>query len=325
MSANTMQLATFSYLLSKVQDRNFRDTRTDLPDVLSEYTREGDTSNSDYRDSTTVGLGQWGVTSEFGQFNKDAFEPGTERVSTWVKLTQGIVVSEELLMDMEKNDRVYQDKVKMLKNVNKEFKDTWQWTKEVICSQFISQMTVTTKGTTWPGSGRDGLALASAAHTSIKNPPVTVTNLQTASTLNQLAIEEAITMLENQVDDAGRPQGPVTRVGLLHGRWWDWRVAEILGTERQLDTANWNINPLVNKASKKRCEIVPILIPYLSSTSTKWAVIDLKYHQLTRFQALDATFSRERDISTGAVIFKATGRFGIDHLSWRGYNANLGL
>lgn len=320
MSIGPNQLAQFSYLLSKVQEQNFYDTKTDLPSAIDEYTREGDTSRgSDYRSATTVGLGQFQYTAEFGQFHKDSYEPGEERVSTWVKYTNGVVVSQELLMDMAKNKRVYEDKTEMLKDVNKQFKDTWQWTKEVIGTLFQTSGTSTTATTAWPGAGRDGLALFSASHTSIKSPVVTCSNAQSAQVLSQLAIQEAITMLRNIVDDAGRPQGFVSEVLVVVGPYWQWRIAEILGTDKQVDTANNNINSLTGggKASY-RTKVDYIVNPYLSNTDTSFMVLDKKYHKLMRFEALEPMFEKEKDIATGAMIFKSTARFGIDHLSFRG-------
>ena len=326
MSIGPNQLQQFSYLLSKVQEKNFYDTRTDLPDVCGEYTKEGDTSRgSDYRSATTVGLGQYQYTAEFGQFHKDAYEPGQERVSTWVKYTNGVIVSQELLMDMAKNKRVYEDKVQLFQNINKDFKDTWQWTKESICALFQQSGTSTTATNSWPGAGRDGLALFSASHTSIKSPVVTITNLQGAQPFSQLAVEEAVTMLQNMVDDAGRPQGPVTDVLFVVGRWWEWRAQEIFGTDKQVDTFNNNINPLVDQSkspTKRRYSY--IVNPYLSNTDTSWLAIDKKYHGLTRFEALEPMFEKEKDIATGATIFKSTTRFGIDHLTFRGVIRSAG-
>lgn len=323
MSIGPNQLVQFSYILSRVQEKNFYDTRTDLPDVCGTFTKEGDTSRgADYRSATTVGLGQWGFTAEFGQFHKDAYEPGQERVSTWVKYTNGVVVSQELLLYMARNKRVYEDKVKMFTDINKQFKDTWQWTKEAICTLFQTNGTSTTATNSWPGAGRDLLALFSASHTSIKSPVVTIANIQGVQPFSQMACQEAETMLENMVDDAGRPQGPVTDVLYIIGRWWKWRAKEIFGTEGQVDTANNNVNALT--ADAKGATNVPkvrrrwIVNPYLSNTDTSWMVLDMSHHGLTQFVALEPLFEKERDISTGAMIFKCTTLFGIDFLTFRG-------
>lgn len=314
------QLAQFVNILTKVQDRNFYDTKTELPNAYEAYTKKGDTSRGqDYRSMTSVGLGQWQFTSEFGQFHKDAYAEGQTRVSTWVKFTNGISVSEELLIYMATNTRVYEDKVKMFSDVNQQFMDTWHWTKEAILAQFQTLGTSSTVTNTWPGVGRDGLVLFSASHTSIKVPTVTCSNVQGAQVLSQLALQEAITMLRNIVDDSGRPQGFVSKVIVVVGPYWQWRIAEILGTEKQVDTPNNNINSLTGGGKAAyRTKVDYIINPYLANSDTSWIVLDESFHQLMRFEAMEPMFAKEKDIATGATIFKSTSLFGMDFLSYRG-------
>src|SRR6185503_270816 len=230
------QLAQFANLLSRVQDLNFRDTKTLLPDICGKFTHDGDTSRGqDYRSTTTVGLGPFQQTPEFGQFKKDAFEPGQDRTSSWYKFTNGVIVGEELLWYMARNKRVYEDKVKMFEDINQEFKDTWQWTKEVICTLPQTAGTSTAQNGPWNGTGRDGLALFSASHTSIKTPVVTISNIQGSQPISQLAIQEGVTMLRNMKNDEGRPQPPANDILVVAGKWWEWRLAEIFGTDKQVD------------------------------------------------------------------------------------------
>lgn len=324
MSIGPNQLTQFQYLLSKVQEKNFMDTRTDLPDVCGEYTRDGDTSRGqDYRDATSVGLGQYQETGEFGQFHKDGYEPGQEIVVTWKKYTNGLMVSEELLLYMERNKRVYEDKVKMFQNINQDLKDTWQWTKEVLCTKFQTAGNVTTG---LPGACRDSLALFSASHTSIKTPVQTISNIVGSQPFSQMLVQDMVSALQNQVDDAGRPQGPVTSVTFIIGRWWEWQASIVFGTDKQVGTLNNDINPIVNqsKADTKRTYRY-IVNPYLSSTDTSVVALDDKYHKLTRFEALAPRFQTERDISTGANIYKSTAIFGIAPLSFRGAALSAGV
>jgi hypothetical protein len=313
-------LAQFSNLLTKVVDKGFRDTKAQIATYIDKYTKEGDTSQGqDYRSTTAVGLGQWAYTSEFGQFHRDSFEPGQERTSTWVKYTNGVTVSEELLLYMARNSRVREDKIKMFQDINQEFKDTWAWTKEVIGTLFQTSGTSTTATTAWPGAGRDSLALFSASHTTLKAPVVTCSNIQGAQSLTQLAIQEIITILRNIKNDEGRPQRGVGKILIQVGPYWEWRMPEIMGTAKQVDTANNNINVLTDQGkAAQRTKVEFIVNDYLAADDTSWMVLDENYHQLMRFEALEPMFSKEKDIATGASIFKSTAIFGIDHLSWRG-------
>src|ERR1041384_6662402 len=204
MSVGPNDIKQFVAILTRSQDENFYDTAPSEDAVYPLYTKPGDTSQGvDYRSNTVVGLGQWGQTSEFGQFHKDSYEQGQERVSSYYKITNGVMVSMDLLLYMARNKRVRDDKAGMFKDINQQFKDTYQWTVETICSLFQTSCRSTTASGFWPGAGRDGLALVSASHTSIKAPVVTNTNAQGAMPLSDLALMEAISMLRNMRDDAG--------------------------------------------------------------------------------------------------------------------------
>lgn len=320
MSIGPNQVAQFGYLLSRVQEVNFYDTKGQYEEVFSSYTKDGPTDQgADYRSATTVGLAPWQFTTEMGGFHKDAYEPGQERVSRWVKFTNGVVVSFELMTYMMRNKRVRDDKTNMLSDVNQQFRDTWSWTEEIICAQFQTSGTSTTATNLWPGAGRDGLALFSASHTSIKTPVVNCTNLQGAQPLTQLAMQEMVTILRNIVDDTGRPQPGIGKVTFVVGPWWEWRMPEIMGTDKQVDTANNNTNVLTGGGkAANRTKVDYIVNRYLSQTDTSWMAVDEKGHRLMRFEALEPLFESEKDIQTGARIFKATSLFGIDFLSFRG-------
>jgi hypothetical protein len=142
-----------------------------------------------------------------------------------------------------------------------------------------------------------------------------VSNYQTGSSFGQLALQEAITMLNNVKSEEGRPQAPVKNIGLVYGRFLEWRVPEVLYTQGQVDTANNNINTLKAPGAPK---ITPILNPYLSDTSTLFQVIDLDNHEMYRFEAKDPEYIKERDINTGAMLHRVVMRFGIDFLSYKG-------
>lgn len=324
MTAPTV-LSSFSYLLNEAQDLVFMEARDDQEPVYPKYTKPGDTSEADFRSATVVGFGAAQFTPELGSFAVDAFEAGDERTSTWEKYTIGTYLSEEFYDDMLQSSRVKKDRVKMLKKLASEMAKAHAWRRELNATQFQTSATSTTATSTWRGAGRDGVALASASHATTKNPPVTVSNLQTAASLTQLAVQEAITMLNNQLDESGRPMAPVKKVGLIYGRFHEWRVPEILLTMGVVDSANNNINTLNKKQNSGAPEIVPILNPYLSNTSTMFQVIDLDNHELIFFDRKKPEYQTERDISTGSHIHRSVSRHGVDFLSYKGLVHNAGV
>lgn len=304
-------LAEFEYLLTKAQDRHFQEGYKDPDSAYTRFTKVGDSSNYDYRDATSAGLGRMGYTAETGMMHIDEYKPGLERVSTFKKYTIGLVLPEELITEMARNKRVRQDKVKIFSNFSKDAGESAMWTKETICTDFQTKATSTTADSQWPGAGRDSIALA-GTHTTLKGA-VSWLNLQPAQPLSAVAIAEGITMLSNQPNEVGRPQGAVKDVTIVIGRYWEWRIGEILKTEKQLDTANNNINIL----SARGNNVKVVVNPYLSETDTSWLLL-AGHHELTRFEKQEPTLSKQTDVYTGNRIWRYMMRFGIDFLSAHG-------
>lgn len=314
-------LDQFAAFLYKTQNRAFEETRNKIETVYTEYTKEGDTSKADYRDVTASRLGPMGYTTQGGQVHTDEYAPGTERVLKYKKFTIAVITPEELMDDMFNGGRVDEDKVKLFANMTKDFADSAAWTCEIITTDFQLRGTSTTATSTWSGAGRDGLALFSASHVTTKGTPVTWSNLQTASAMNELALTEGVTMLENIPDETGRPLGAVKRIGICYGRYWEWRVPTLLKAVNQPDTDSNNPNSL----KLRGIEWVPILNPYLGASETSWMLIDLDNHELRRFMKQKAKYSKDVDVYTGNQINKATMRYAIDHLSSKGVLRNAGV
>lgn len=312
-------LSEFEYLLTKAQDRHFQETRNKVEKIYTKFLEKGDSSQHDHRDATSVGLRQFGYTPEGGNMHLDKYEPGTERVTTFKKYTLGLILPEELIDDMAKNKRVRDDKVKLLKTFSKDAAESATWTIETICTQFLTNATSTTATSTWPGAGRDSIALAGTHVTQRGN--VTWVNLMNGSTLNPVALAEAVTMLENQPDETGKPQGPITEVIVIHSRYWTWRAAEMQKSEGQLDTANNNPNLIKVRNVKFRF----IENPHLSETFKGFMVLAGGKHGLRYFMKQEPRSSKQTDVYTGNRIWRVMFRFAIDFFSARGVVYNPGL
>lgn len=314
-------LDQFSAFLYKAQNRAFEQTRDKIPTVYTKYTKEGDTSKADYRSVDAVRLGPMGYTPLGGQNHQDEYAPGTERITKYKKFTISVITPEELMKDMFNGGRIDEDKVKLFARMTKDFADSAAWTCEVITTDFQLRGDSTTATNTWPGAGRDGLALFSTAHVTTKGTPVTWSNLQTAGPLNQLTLMEGVTMLENIPDETGRPLGAVRRIGIVYGRYWEWRIPELLKSVKQPDTNNNNPNAL----NERDIDWVPILNPYLGSSDTSWMLLDLDNHELLRFMKEKPTYSKDIDVYTGNQINRCMMRYAIDFDSAKAALLNNGV
>jgi hypothetical protein len=314
-------LEQFQAFLYKAQNKAFEETRDKFEKVYTQYTRPGNTSKADYRSVTASRLGPMGYTNQGGQVHKDEYAPGTERVLKFKKFTIAVITPEELMEDMYDGGRVDEDKVELFKNMTKDFADSATWTCEIIASDFQLRGTSTTATNTWPGAGRDALALFSTSHVTSKGTPVTWSNSQTSAPMNQLTLMEGVTMLENIPDETGRPLGAVRRIGIVHGRYWSWRVPELIKSVQQPDTANNNPNAL----NLRKIEYVPILNPYLGASETSWMLLDLDNHQLLFFTKKKPTYSKDVDVYTGNQINKCVTRIAIDFDSAKSALKNAGV
>lgn len=314
-------LSQFNAFLYKAQDKAFEETRDKFETVYTEYTKPGKTNKGDYRSVTGSKLGPLGFTAEGGKNHTDEYNVGTERVTKFKKFTISVVTPEELVEDMYNGGRVDEDKIEMFADIPKDMASSAVWTCEVITSDFQLRGTSTTATSTWPGAGRDGLALFSTSHVTAAGVPVTWSNLQTSSPMNQMTLAEGVTMLENIPDERGRPLGAVKNVGIVHGRYWSWRVGELLKTQLQPDTPNNNTNILNQRGIKW----TTILNPYLGSTETSWMLIDLDNHQLLRFMKKKPTFSNDVDVNTGNKITRCVMRYAIDFDSAKAVVRNAGV
>lgn len=317
-------LKEFDALLTKAQDLAFEQKRAKLETLYDKFTHEGDVSNEDYRSfDWGAGLGQMAFTPEAGASHLDQFTPGTERVTKFPKFTTSIIVPEEIRKAMISNGRVKKDKVKRFAKITDECMESASWTRETITADFALRGNSTTVTNTWPGTFRDGLALASTSHTLYKSG-ATWSNLQTASAMTQLAIMDGLAMLANVPDETGRPQGAIGDVILMYGRFNMFRVIEILKTATTPDTANLTVNPLAQKLEGFG-RIIPMLNPHLGETFTGWMLIDAKNHMLQRFEKEPPQIISDTQVRTGNFITRCMQRYAINADSSKGVLLNAGL
>ena len=316
-------LKEFEAWLTKTQNVAFDQTRDAADKVYTEFTKPGDTSEADYRSvDRGAGLGQMGFTPLGGANHRDTYKPGTERVTTWKKFTTSVILPEEMIEDMYNNGRVKKDKVKLFSTISDDFNEVALWTKEIMATDFITRGNSTTVTATYPGTFRDGLALASSAHTTLRGG--TWSNLQTGSALTQQALLDGLTLLANVPTEEGRAQGNIGDVLLIHGRAQMFAVDVLLGTATKPGTDHNDVNPLARKM-RGFGRILPVLDPHLPSSFTGWALLDAKNHKLLFFEKKQPTLSKDTDINNGNRVNRCVMRVAIDADSAKGYVLNPGV
>lgn len=320
-------LGQWDPVLLKSQNVLFQEKRDEQEKVYEKFTRKGDSSEADYRSATAIReFGLMAYTPPSGDSHLDEYKMGSEAVVKFNKYTISCIWPEELPMDMADNSRTKKDKVKLFTGTaSEDFAASEEWTNEVIYADFILRANSTTATRTWAGTFRDGLALASTSHVTVKGTPVTWSNLQTGSAMTQLALLEGAKMLASVPTEAGRPQGAIGDIGIIYGRYNSFRVDELLGAPTTPDVAlQANPNPL-NGKMEGYGKWVKILCPYLGETFTGWALIDLKNHKLLRFEKLAGKINSDVDPRNGNLIQRMIMRAACYADSAKGFLLNPGV
>lgn len=160
-------------------------------------------------------------------------------------------------------------------------------------------------------AGRDGLALLTT-HTTLKNPPQSQGNVTTGSSVSQANIYTAITALDTQLDDRGDFIENTGGYILLYAPTNWARVGEVLKTDRQVDTHNWNTNLLKDQ------DITPVACKYLGASYAGWWLISKKRNPLWWRWRQKPKYDQNEDFDANAVKYKMTMRGVTYHRDWRG-------
>lgn len=296
-----MTVEEFTDFLYGTQDLAFEEKRDKVPRTYTKYTRKISEENADHRSVTGIKLGPAAYTPLGGQSHLDEYQPGTTLIIKPKKLTISVITPHELETDMYNNGRIDEDKVKFFSKMGTDMNESHEWAWETLCTDFQLRGTSTTATSFWQGAGRDSLALFSTSHVTTKGTPVTWSNYQTSGPMTAIALMEGVTMLEDIPDETGRPQGSIKRVGIVHGRFWSWRVPELLKAVRQPDTMNYGTPNALNERYDP-VEWVPILNPYLGSTEASWMLVNLDDNQLCFWLKEKPTVRRDVEARTGNKI-----------------------
>lgn len=311
----------FDAWLTKAQNLSFIEERDALEQKFKLFTKPGDVSEADYRSVTGARPGPAVFTPEGAKFYQDRYTQGSERVTTFKQYTIGVVTTWQTIKRLRENGRVKKNDFAFFQNMNKDFNKSMLDAKEIIAADFLVRADSTTATNSWPGAGRDSLALASSAHTLLNSGSIW-SNAPTGSAMAPLTVKEAITMLRNQPDENGNPQGGVKRIGIMCGSYWEWRLPEIMQSTLEDGSDTNTINSLLPKYSGVEYEF--IVNRWVGSSEKAWMVFDMDEHSMMHFEKDKPFFSKAIDPWTDNRINKAIMTFAIDFDSAKGVVYNSG-
>ena len=264
----------------------------------------------DYR---MAGFSKWVERAEKEDITYDDLTFG-EAITTEPKnWGTGFSVSEEVIEDLADagpNEGINRAKLGGYADFVSRSRRTAIWTVDVECTDLLLNGTATSTEYVL----RDSVAWF-GTHTTLKNPTVSQSNLNTHASLSAETLKTMTTALNLQLDDRG---DYISRAGsnvLVVSESDAFRAYEILNTAGQVDTANNNINAL----KKNKYKVVEN--PYLNVNAASYAgyfLLREGAHSAEWFWRKKPEFAKQPDFDSVAMKFR--GRFrGVRRVKdWRG-------
>lgn len=165
--------------------------------------------------------------------------------------------------------------------------------------------------------GIDSLALCHTTHTLIGNTAATVANRPAADIgLSMTGVTACLDLFMLLKDENNDPINMFPTKLVIGNNSGDLhRAYQIFGSDKEPFTAENQDN-----AIKKRFPSQPkIVISRFKASSKSYFFIDEKYNDAWYLTRRAMTFEDSHDFGTGAALFKATTRFLIWFVSWRGW------
>jgi hypothetical protein len=168
-------------------------------------------------------------------------------------------------------------------------------------------------GTTFKGI--DNLALCHTAHTLINSGSTVSNKLATAVGISVAGITAMFDLYQAMKDENGDPIKMFPNKLIIGNNAGDYqRALQIFGSDKEPFTAENQDN-----AIKKRLAAPKIVVSHFKSSSKPWFMVDDKYNDAQFVTRRPVEFDDDFDFNTDAALYKASTRFLIWFVSWRGW------
>lgn len=319
MSSTITTTQTVSTLISTALDEAYRSRGEKIKAIYPNFLKVEDMKRGQKITYRMAGLGKHMKKGQLDQIQYDQVEMGETRTTTPDEYAIGFRISQTAIEDLAASpygDFSYASLIGY-KAIVEYMRDSATQTVEDLAAQLILNANSATASANWVGAGRDALALASSSHVSMKNPPVTWSNIATASPFSGLALQSALSALEVIPSDEGFYSALPKSVKCVIGPYNRHRAFEILGTKSGLDTAASNVNPL----NDFKVEI--IVNPNLGSTFKGFA-ITTDQHKCKYFERIKPEFESTDDFEVKGMKYSSRFRGKVDFEDAHGFYYNAG-
>lgn len=304
--------------LEEALDEAYKAGGNELEPIYPKYLKVKETTQNPWISYRYAGLGKHQLTAELNPTPYDQYETGAERKTYMKTYRLATRFSRELLDDVAAGNRVEQ-RLEAFGDVMKEMKKSAIQTKEELAAQIILQGTSTTVSDNWTGAGRDGVALVSSAHTTLRNGVGTFSNSASAASLSHTTLLSMLTTLETIPDDSGRYQKLGKKATIIAGPASRTKLYEIINAKGQPSNNYNDANAL------DQFDFDVVINPYLGSSFTGYAVavMDDRF-RLHFFDRQKESLQKEVDNEVNGLKYFSIFRCAVDHLDARGWVYNAG-
>jgi hypothetical protein len=314
--ASTQDISRAQTLISDLLDSAWEAEKPAKTPSYEQYMNVKSMDRGEFIDYEIAGVGKFVEREELTDVDYDELEFGDKLTVRPKNYARGFRVSEEFLEDIA--DAGVKDGANVAKlgsyvDLVRRWKRAATWTVEEECIDLLDLGTGTTKFT-----GRDSLALFSASHTTLKNPVVTQSNIDTGGALSATRIEAMTRLLDTQLDGRGDFIHDDSGYILVHGPAIRDRVYELFKTKGSVGNEYNNVNTM------DQYDVQSVCVNYLGTSSVKYFLLKKNAHTLTWLWRVKPQFGKEADFDAFAQKYRARFRGVAFASDYRGVCSNAG-
>lgn len=314
--ASIQDISRAQTLISDLLDSAFEAEKPAKTPSFEKYMNVKSMDRGEFVDYEVAGPGKLVEREELTDVDADEFTFGAKLTIRPKNFARSFAVSQEFLEDIA--DAGTKDGSNIAKlgsyvDYVRRSKRNAIWTVEEECIDLLDLGTGTTKFT-----GRDGLALFSASHTTLKTPTVTQSNIDTGGALSATRLEAMTLLLDTQLDGKGDYIADDSGYILVHGPKIRDRVYEQLKTNGSVGNDYNNVNTI------KQYDIEPVEVKYLGASSVKYFLLKKNVHTLTWLWRVKPEFAKEAIFNSIAQQYRVRMRGVAFASDYRGVVSNAG-
>jgi hypothetical protein len=165
--------------------------------------------------------------------------------------------------------------------------------------------------------GIDSLSLCNTAHTLINSGKTVSNSLATPVGLSVAGVTAMFDLFQQMKDENGDPIKMFPDKLIIGNSAGDLqRAMQIFGSEKEPFTAENQDNAIKKRLSLSKDSII---VSHYKASVKPWFMVDSKYNDVQFVTRRPLEFDDDFDFNTDAALYKATIRFLIWFVSWRGW------